>query len=65
MLYNSIFDSVYRPRTDNYLSLLFLVSVLSQTLLALVSGHFVFLSFFSTWHNVFWFCPDLSGLVEQ
>jgi hypothetical protein len=35
--------------------LFFLVSVFPQALLALVSGHFVFLSFLSTWHNVFWF----------
>jgi len=50
---------------DNYPFLLFLVSVLSQPLFALVRGHLVFLSFFSTWHNVFWVFPDLSGLVEQ
>jgi hypothetical protein len=41
------------------------VSVLSQTFFAFVSGHLVFLSFFSTWHNVLWFCPDRSGLVKQ
>jgi hypothetical protein len=33
--------------------LFFLMSVLSQTLFAFVGGHFVFLSFFTAWHNTF------------
>lgn len=33
------------------MDLLLLVTVLSQTLLALVSSHLVFLSFFTAWHN--------------
>jgi hypothetical protein len=41
------------------------VSVLSQALFALVRGHLVFLSFFSTWHNVIGFTPAKPGLVEQ
>jgi hypothetical protein len=47
--------------TDNYLSLLFLMAVFSQTLLALVGGHFVFLSFFTTWHNAFLVLPRHVG----
>jgi hypothetical protein len=47
--------------THNYASLLFLVTVFSQTLLALVGGHFVFLSFFTTWHNAFLVLPRHVG----
>jgi hypothetical protein len=35
------------------LILLLLMTIFSQTLFALVRGHFVFLSFFTAWHNVF------------
>jgi len=44
--------------------LLLLVPVFSQTLLALVRSHFVFLSFLSTWHKFFNF-SRLGGRVKQ
>lgn len=37
--------------TDDHLSLFFLMTIFSQTLFAFVGGHFVFLSFLTTWHN--------------
>ena len=36
------------------------MSVLPQTLLALVSSHFVFLSLLTTWHNTFGFVRQLA-----
>lgn len=45
--------------------LLLLMSVFSQALLALVSCHFVFLSFLTTGHNAFGFVSRLVGMVEQ
>lgn len=42
------------------------MSVLSQTLLAFVSSHFVLFSFLTTWHNVSWFCTDAAvSTVKQ
>jgi hypothetical protein len=43
------------------LQLFFLVTVLSQTLLAFVSSHFMFFSFFTTWHNAFLVWPHPSA----
>ena len=40
--------------------LFFLMSILSQTLFALVSSHFMLLPFFTTWHNVFRFVLALA-----
>ncbi len=40
------------------MQLLLLVSVLSQTLLAFVSSHFVFFSLFTAWHTSFFNTPD-------
>jgi hypothetical protein len=48
--------------TVNQMSSLFLLmTILSQTLLAFVGRHFVFLSFLTAWHSVLLFGPDTSG----
>jgi hypothetical protein len=41
------------------------MTVFSQTLLALVSGHFVFLSFLSAWHKMFWFGPLSNAGIKK
>jgi len=38
---------------NNSRSLFFLMTVLTKTLFALVSSHFMTLSFFTAWHNFF------------
>ena len=50
----SLEKKILRYAQDN-VPLLLLMSVLTKTLFALVSCHFVFLSLLSAWHKMLWF----------